>query len=136
MRITLLILILLILATPAQAAPDTGPARVTVADCRESVMLWQDAPVTGLQDGEAWVSFLASPLDVPFEVRYGYVETLRNGTAVYRASVWLGPVLHGRTIETTGGSIYNGNGHLVGWMAEGDKFTIVCQRAYMPLVVR
>ena len=135
-KIIAVILILLALTTPAQAAPAAGVARVVAADCRESVLIWQDAPATGLQGGAAFVTFLASPHDVPFVVRYIYSGTLRNGNAVYRPEAWLGPVLSGRTIEVTGGEIYDGGGRLVGWPASGDVFSVACVRAFVPVVVR
>ena len=131
------IFLLQLVSFVAQAAPAAGVARVVVADCRESVIIWQNAPAVGLQGSYAFVGWTASPYDAPFLRRYVYTETLRNGNAVYYSDGgWYGPELDRRVITVTGGTIYAPGDVVLGHVAADDVFSIVCERVYLPAVER
>lgn len=130
-----LLLIILIFTTPAIGAPGSGIARVVAADCRESVMIWQNAPAVGLQGSTAAIIF-ETDTGAPFIVYYDYDTTLRNGNAVYRPDWWYGMGLHGRTITVISGTIYSAAGGVPGYVAADDVFTITCKRVYLPVLGR
>lgn len=133
MKPILIILIALILAAPARAE---GIARVAVATCGESVILWDGA--TAGQGTYAYTVLEVEHHGVPVTVDmyYQYYSTLANGRAVYRAVDWQTMSLQVERITVIGGAVMDAGGKPLQGIDPGGVFVPGCWRVSVPMVVR
>lgn len=137
-RIIAVILILLILATPALAAP-AGQAFVAYAYCSGSEVYWLAPTYTGAMSN-TYVSVIMEAEQhgetYAVEVLYQYATTLANGRAVYRAIGWQPFSLNAERVTIVSGEIAEWGGAPLQDLLTGKEFVMGCWQVHMPLVVR
>lgn len=135
-RAIILAALILALATPAAAAP--GPVTVVVATCRESVVIWQDAP-DNLAGSYVYAVLNVSRHGTPYTVDmyYQYHSTLANGRAIYRAVDWQTTALKVETVTIGGGAVMSAGGAPLQEIDNIDTlFEMDCWHVFAPVVVR
>lgn len=137
MKLILIILILLTLATPAQAAP-TGQASVVVSTCLESIVIWQDAPDAANTYAYVVWDITRHGETYRVDMYYQFRVQVTNGNAVYQGIDWQTTALKADTATVVSGVILElGTDKPVQELAQaGTVFVPGCKRMFMPLVVR